>query len=172
VRRCIVLTHANNEHLERRSKMKKAIVIAALALSACSANGPAYTGQYKSGVIVYRVPAISGSLTNWNVGVNDKHCNVAYNSYYHAPALGNVEVTTELWGTPGTTRLKLNAAKNKLHYVKLDVNTVKVASGFGGGLIGVFTAEAVSDTGGPFTLTQVDEQQAKREMLGMSEACK
>lgn len=157
---------------------------ALLSLSACTitANGPLYNeaGIKKTKeplIVIYKNPSALGAAAGmYSVDINgEERCRLHTGSFFIPQNVsGNTLISSSMFGTPGTSKLRINTEHGKTYYVRIDVDSNKESAGMGAGLIGLLVAEAASDTAGPFVISLVDPEYAKMELqkLHKEESCK
>jgi hypothetical protein len=154
-------------------------VILLLVLAACTARGPTFNessvpiGDNATTLVVYRPTGFTGAATGWDVDINGAtHCNLHNGAFYiDSLPLGKINISSSIWSAPGTTRLSFVGKPKTVYYVRLEADGGKAAASILAGAAGMFAAEGVSSTGGPFLLTLVEEQEAMQEIKGMNQDC-
>lgn len=153
-------------------------VILLLVLAGCAASGPAFNEaalpvDSNSTLVIYRPSGYTGAAVGWDVDVNGKtHCNLHNGSFYiDSVTPGKIDLTSEIWSAPGTTRLSFIGKPRTVYYVRLEADGGKAASAILGGAAGMFIAEGVSSTGGPFLFTLVDKQEALPTIADLKQDC-
>lgn len=149
-----------------------------LCLSACAADGPAFKGaSLPQGdgptVIVYRPSEFVGSLAAYDVNINSRvACALHNHSYFVTDSYkGGISISATRFATPGTSVISIDRPKKKNYYIRMENNDGKTLAAGGAGLIGIFVAEGVSSTPGPFVFTLVEENEAINELQGLKRDC-
>lgn len=138
-----------------------------IALAACSATGPEYTGQ--KGIIVYRDDSMLFIGRAFPIDVNGvEGCQLHNAGYAIIPKTGEITLSSSLWDQPGTSRISLNV--KDAEYVKVSVNQGSMVAGAAAGMVGVFAHEAIEKQG-PFIFTHMEAGQAHQELVGLKQDC-
>lgn len=148
--------------------MKKSILLA-LLLGACTATGPVYNeADVKENLIIYRPSHTLASARTFHIAINSEAvCKLGNGGFFATNLATAAEVSADAPDMPGTARLKVSPPA----YVRVEANSSKfLATGFGG-LLGMGTAEAASNSPGPYILTQIPPEQARAELQGLKRDC-
>lgn len=152
-------------------------ILLLLSLAACTTSGPKFSSVSpiadKTTIVVYRSQSFIGMAGYFPVDVNGKEeCNLSYQAFFvrhYAP--GEINITSELWHSPGTSRIGIKGERGKVHYVRISPDSGKAMSGTFGGFAGYLVAEGTSSTGGPFIFTYMKPEEAKKELADLNQDC-
>lgn len=158
--------------------IKSRYLLVAMALSACSANGPIYSDANiphgtGSTIVVYRPSSILQVARRFPLEINGvEKCSLSNGGYFAETVVpGKIGLTSSMWDQPGTSRAEIMASANQTSYVSIRLNNDKTAAGIGGGMIGLLIAEGSSSTSGPFIFSNVPESQALKELADLKQDC-
>lgn len=129
-----------------------------MALSACAANGPLYSGQH--GIVLYRDAPIE--LDSLPFEVDGKpFCSLKPRSFAVIPA-AHATITASRVLTPGVSRYEAHEGE----IVHIGIDTVHATGTMLGGLIGGLMAEGYQPTG-PYAFTVTDAA----KLTGLHQDC-
>lgn len=148
-------------------------------LTACAASGPGFNEAMLpkddgATLIIYRNDWYKGpSLNWWDIDINGiNECSLHPNRFFIKHALpGRLNIASSMAGEPGTSRISLDIKSTETKYIRMEADANKIGATLLGGMAGRLIAEGVSETGGPFIFTNVDYEQARKDLRDLRQDC-
>lgn len=147
---------------------KASLLLGLLLLTACSAAGKPFNEAEipKGSLVIYKDDTYVGSGRIYPIEINGQPACDLHIGYYVSNAKGDVNISASWSDMPGTSRYKVHVGKETV-YIKMSVNGSKATSQIFGGYVGLFAAEAVDDSAGPFMFERTDASGLK----GLKQDC-
>lgn len=150
-----------------------------LLLTGCTATGPVFNEAAlpsgdQSTLVIYRPDAYLGAGAGlYSIDINgETACRLHTGSFFVVRnAKDKIIVSSSIWSDPGTSRISVDAKPKHTYYIKMLPDNAKQVAGVAGGLAGLIAAEGISNTGGPFIFSSVDDQTAKNELSKLKQDC-
>lgn len=145
-----------------------------LLLVGCSASGANFNPDHHAKfteLVIYRPSSVIYISKKFPIAINGEDtCNLSNAGFARIPITPNkTNITSSLWGMPGTSSLTLDASDHKTHYVKIEGGSGVMGAAILG-FVGALASEGINGSG-PFELTEVSREQALMDLKDLKADC-